>query len=171
MLIESTRRRYTAAEQERLADLFGEPDRWSRTLVNLTWTHANVIVPPFEGHTVVDLPLPCTFDFNVAATKYFHGLEDGEIPLVLQFSGTVFYRDAGDRLQIAQISWDKEARFRLPVRTWHEMMDLYYPNGAWLRLRRDVFERLHRYKIENGIPDWDSALDSLLSAAAAQVTP
>ena len=36
----------------------------------------------------------CTYDFEVAATKYLHALDDGEIPLVLLFSGTVF--TAGD---------------------------------------------------------------------------
>ena len=81
--IEVTRRRYTGEEQEKLLDLFGEPDRWSQTLRNLLWTHVNVNVPPFKGSTVVDLPVPCTFDFNVGATKYFHGLGDGEVPLYL----------------------------------------------------------------------------------------
>ena len=88
--LEVTRRRYTAEDQEKLRDLFGEPDRWGQTLRNLLWTHVNVNVPPFQETTVVDLPVPCTFDFNVAATKYFHGLGDGEVPLCLMFSGTVF---------------------------------------------------------------------------------
>ena len=49
--------------------------------------------------------------------------------------------------QVAPISWSKEARFRLPVETWRDMMETYYPNCAWLCLRRDVFERLYRYKV------------------------
>ena len=93
--IEVTRRRYSPGEQERLLDLFGQPDRWSQTLRNLLWTHATVVVPGFSGpNTVVDLQVPCTFDFNVAATKYFAGLTDGEIPLNMLFSGTVFYASA-----------------------------------------------------------------------------
>src|SRR5579863_647032 len=47
--IEVTRRRYTREEQERLLDLFGQPDRWSLTLRSLLWTHANLIVPGFDG--------------------------------------------------------------------------------------------------------------------------
>src|SRR5580658_6530106 len=89
--MEVTRRRYTPQEQEKMRDLFGEPERWSKTLRNLLWTHVNVNVPPFQGSTVVDLRVPCTFDFNVAATKYFYGLDDGDVPLCLMFSGTVFY--------------------------------------------------------------------------------
>src|SRR4029079_19173508 len=74
--IEATRRRYVPEEQARLADLFGDPDRWSQTLRTLLWTHVNVIVPSFRETTTVDLPVACTFDFNVAATKYFHGVGD-----------------------------------------------------------------------------------------------
>ena len=121
--LEVTRRKYTAEDQERLLDLFGEPSRWGQTLRSLLWTHANLVVPSFKGSTVVDLPVPCTFDFNVAATKYFDGLADGEVPICLQFSGTVFYEGNDGGLQVAPISWDKEARFKLPVKIWREMME------------------------------------------------
>jgi len=160
--IEATRRRYSAEEQERLHDLFGEPERWSQTLRTMLWTHTSVIITQFTGSAVVDLPVPCTFDFNVAATKYFAGLEGGEIPLCLQFSGTVFYEAEDGALQVAQIPWSKEARYRLPVRAWQDMMDIYYPNGAWLRLRRDVFDRLHQFKMRRGLPTWEQTLESLL---------
>ena len=110
--LEVTRRKYTPEDQERLLDLFGEPSRWGQTLRNLLWTHANLVVPSFKGTTLVDLPVPCTFDFNVAATKYFDGLADGEVPVCLQFSGTVFYASPEGGLQVAPISWDKEARFK-----------------------------------------------------------
>ena len=89
--IEVTRRRYTPDEQAKLLDLFGEPSRWGQTLKNMLWTNAIVIVPPFEKETIVQLQVPCTFDFNVGATKYFHGLSEGELPLNFLFSGTVFY--------------------------------------------------------------------------------
>jgi hypothetical protein len=165
--MEAARRRYSAETQASLLDLFGEPERWSRTLRTLLWTHVSVIVPAFRQSTVVDLPVPCTFDFNVAATKYFHGLSDGEVPLCLQFSGTVFYAQfEGSELQVAPISWEKETRFKLPVNIWQQMMDSYYPNSAWLSLRRDVFERLYHYKVSQGIPTWEEALERVLPVEA-----
>jgi hypothetical protein len=103
--IEPTRRRYAPSEQEQLLDLFGEPERWGQTLRSALWTHASVVVPPFTGSTVVDLPVPCSFDFNVAATKYFHALLDGEVPLCLLFSGTIFYTAEDGYLQVCQIPW------------------------------------------------------------------
>ncbi len=163
--IEATRRHYAGREKERLLDIFGEPARWGQTLRSMLWTHASVIVSPFRGSTLAELPVPCTFDFNVAAAKYFAALEDGEVPLNLMFSGTVFYDDGEVGLQVGQISWDREAKYRLPVRVWKEMMDLYYPNLAWLALRRDVFDRLHQYKMGRGIPTWEQTIDSLLPAA------
>lgn len=162
--IEVTRRSYRSAEQARLRDLFGHPDRWGQTLRNLLWTHASVVVPGFEGiSTAVDIPIPCTFDFNVASTKYFEGLEGGPIPLLMLFSGTVFYGSEYNRLQVAPIPWDLEARTTLSVETWREMMSHYYPNSAWLNLHRDTFDRLYRYKVEHGIPTWEQALEQLLA--------
>jgi hypothetical protein len=168
--IAATRRRYEAAEQERLADLFGEPDRWSQTLRSMLWTHASVVVPPFSAETTVELPVACTFDFNIAATKYFYALETGDVPLLFLFSGTVFYAAGDDALQVTQISWNKEAAFRLPVATWKRMMEHYYPNSAWLNLRQDVFDRLYRFKIARGLPTWEQALESLLAEAGADET-
>ena len=165
--LEVTRRRYSTDEQQHLHDLFGEPERWSQTLRNLLWTHVNVNIPPFAGETLVDLPVPCTFDFNVGATKYFHGLNDGLVPLCIMFSGTVFYTHGSQSLQAAPISWDKETRFSLPVKVWHDMMDTYYPNSAWLRVRRDIFDRLYEYKVRHGIPTWEQALERMLEAEEA----
>jgi len=160
--IEPIKRKYSASEQEQLFELFGEPERWGRTVRSMLWVHTNATVAPFQGETLVDLPVPCTFDFNVAATKYFGGLEDGEVPLNLLFSGSVFLEDEAKGLQVEQISWDKEAYFRLPIRVWREMMDHYYPNTVWLCLRRDVFEQLSRYKMAQAIPTWDQALQSII---------
>jgi hypothetical protein len=161
--IDAVRRRYDPDEQAALVELFGEPERWSTTLRSMLWTHATFGLPQFTGRAVVELPVPCTFDFNVAATKYFHGVSSGDIPLSFLFSGTVFYESGLERtLLVSPVSWDKEARFRLPVETWREMMDHYYPNGAWLRLRRDTFERLAEFKRRCGIPTWEEAVERLL---------
>jgi len=165
--IEAARRRYTAAEQSQMLDLFGEPDRWSQTLRSMLWTHASVVAPSFKGSTTADLQVPCTFDFNVAATKYFHGLEDGEIPLLFLFSGTVFYADHQGLLRVAPISWDKEAKFRLPLKTWKEMMDAYYPNSVWFSLQKDVFEHLNRYKMALGVATWEQVFERLLASEEA----
>jgi hypothetical protein len=161
--IEVAKRRYTAEEQAGLRDLFGTPDRWGQTLKPLLWTNASAVVPQFTGETTVDLQVPCTFDFSVATTKYFNGLEDGEIPVLLMFSGTVFYADEEGALRVAPISWDKETKFRVPLKVWKDMMDAYYPNIAWLCLRRDVFEELHQYKVANGIPSWEQVFERLLA--------
>ena len=165
--IEVTRRGYTRKEQARLLDLFGNPERWGQTLRTLLWMHTSVVVPHFEGSsTMVDMHIPCTFDFNVASTKYFDGLVEGDIPLLMLFSGTVFYASPESSLRIAPISWELEARHKLPVETWRELMSIYYPNSVWLNLHRDTFERLYRYKMEHGIPTWERALEQILANEA-----
>ena len=162
--IEATRRKYDANEQAGLRDLFGEPDRWGQTLKSMLWTHASVVVPRFTGSVIADIQVPCSFDFNVAATKYFHGVTNGDLPLCFQFSGNVFYQGEDGALQVAPIPWDKEAKFRLPVTTWKALMHAYYPNSAWLSLRRDTFEKLYQFKVREGIPTWEEAIEKILNA-------
>jgi Family of unknown function (DUF6084) len=162
--IEPVRRRYTNAEKEHLRELFGEPERWSTTLHPLLWINTNVNVPAFTGTTVIEVPVPCTFDFNVAMTKYIYGLENGELPTSLLFSGTVFHA-ASTGMQVAQIPWDREASYRLPISVWKEMMDLYYPDTAWISLRREIFEKLNEFRAAHGISSWEQALERLLATA------
>lgn len=163
--IDTIKRIYKPEEQARLTDLFGEPARWSQTLHSMLWTHANVTVPSFDKDCVVELPVPCSFDFNLAATKYFHGLEHGKVPLLLLFSGSVFYRDPDGALAMDLISWSNEAKFSLPVEVWQDMMEIYYPNHTWLCVNRQVFEALYAYKRRQGYTGFDEALTSLLPDA------
>jgi hypothetical protein len=165
--IEPMRRAYAGGEHEKLTDLFGERARWGDTLKTFLWTNLAVNVPRFDASTVVHVLVPCTFDFDVAATKYFHGLESGDVPVSMLFSGSVFYRDADDQLQISQISWSHGVAHRLCAKLWRELMDQYYPNAAWLRLDRETFERLYRFKRELGAASFDAALNRLLGASEA----
>jgi hypothetical protein len=162
--IEPARRAYVAEEREKLLDLFGEPERWCRTVRPLLWMNTSVAVPAFTDNVLVDVQLPCSFDFNVAATKYFHALGSGEIPLCVMFSGTAFYKGRDAALQVAQVPWDREANFRLPVSVWKKMMDTYFPNTAWLCLNREAFNRLYEYKVRHGIPTWEQAIERALAA-------
>ncbi|HZW29607.1 MAG TPA: DUF6084 family protein [Isosphaeraceae bacterium] len=163
--IEPAKRRYEAHQQGRLLDLFGTPERWGQTLRPMLWTHVSTVVPPFKGNTAVDLPVPCSYDFNLAATKYFHALDGGDITLCFLFSGTIFYEAAEGALQVAQVPWENQASFRLPAATWRELMELHYPNTAYLCLRKDVFDRLDQYRSRRGLPSWEQALERLLVAA------
>ncbi|MGA9883305.1 MAG: DUF6084 family protein [Candidatus Acidiferrales bacterium] len=162
--IHPARRRYEAAEQRPLADLFGERERWGSTLRPLFWASVSATVPAFRGSTSIDIRVPCTFDFNIAATKYCHALEHGDIPVFCVFSGIIFYFADG-ALQMAPVSWSREAEYRIPVSVWKEMIGMFYPNSAWLSLRRDVFDRLYRYKVRHGLPTWEQAMEHVLTAA------
>jgi len=166
--IEPRRRRYAHTEQDRLLDMFGEPARWGETLRTLVWTHAGLMVPGFAGEIEVDLPVVCTYDFDVAAAKFFHALDDGEIPLVFLFNGTVFSRAADGGFEVEPVPWDREAAYRLPVQVWRDLMDRYFPGTTWIRLRRDSIDALHRFKSERALPTWDAAVEALLAQAAVR---
>jgi hypothetical protein len=165
--IEPAKRRYVPNEQDKLLDLFGTPERWARTVKPLLWMNTSVAVPRFTGELLVDLELPCTFDFNVAATKYFHALNSGDIPVAVMFSGTLFYEGSNGALQISQVPWDRECIYRLPVSVWKDMMEMHHPNSAWLCLRRDTFEQLYNYKVRHGLPTWEQAIAKALASENA----
>ncbi len=166
--VESAKRSYTASEKEKLTELFGTPDRWGQTLRTRLWTQASTTLRAFAGSTEAILPVPCSFDLNVSATKYFQGLEDGQVPLLFLFSGTVFYAAEDGRLQVQQIPWEKECLYRMPVHTWQEMMDHHYPNSAWIPVSREMFDRLCAYRRDEGFTDWDRAMEKLLHRSSMQ---
>ena len=169
--IEPARRRYSAQEAEQLNDLFGDTARWAETLKPMQLTTVSTMVPGFTGSIEIDLPVLFTYDLEIGTTRYFTGLESGEIPLLLLFSGTVFQHGQDDALRISRIPWEKETTFGLPVATWKAMMDIYYPNTQWLDLRKDVFEQLYQYKRRNGLPTLESAIEKLIQEAPAELRP
>ncbi|MGI9115056.1 MAG: DUF6084 family protein [Chthoniobacterales bacterium] len=160
--IQSPQRSYEATEKEKLIELFGRPEDWGQTLRNKLWAHSNTIVRPFTGRIEAVLPVPCTFDLNVAATKYFHALEGGEVPLLFLFSGTIFYAGDDGRLQVQQISWNCESIHRMPASVWKELMEHHYPNSAWIALDNATFERLYEFKRTQACTSWEQAIEKLL---------
>lgn len=170
ILIDSQRRHYSPVEQARLVELFGEPPRWGETLRPMLWTHVPLMVKGFEGSIELDVPIACTYDLEVTSTRYFRSLESGEIPLRLQFSGTVFTR-GGAGFQVEQVAWTKEAAYRLPVSVWQELLDQYFPGTGWISFRRDSIESLQEFKARRALPTWDDVATALLAEAGQAAEP
>ena len=162
ILIEPVRRKYDDRTRELLAELFGAPERWASTTDNLVWTQADVLVPSFTGSTTFELPVACNYDLELAATKYFYSLPDGEAPLVFHFTGNVFYRGELDRLQVVKVPWSCSADYRLRVPVWREMIARHYPGGGWIRLREETLERLQHRKAARGLRTFDDCVEDLL---------
>jgi hypothetical protein len=162
--IEPLRRRYDDSEAEALRDLFGERPRWGDTLKPLQLAFVNQVVPGFTGETDIEVALACSYDFEVAANKYLYALDDGEVPLLMLFSGTVFTAD-GNGFSVAPIPWDKETTYRLPVEVWKQTMQLHFPGTAWLRLGSQAFDALYRYRVTRDLLTWDDAIERLLKEA------
>lgn len=166
--IEPQRRGYGDVEEELLLDIFGHRPQWPQTLRPFLWTHCSTLVQGFSGSAEVELTVPCSYDFEVSASKYLHALRDGEIPLVFLFNGTVFSRgDSGFTVQ--QLSWDAEASYRMPVQVWRDLMDQHFPNSAWVRMSRDSFEALQHYRTSHALLDWDETVHRLLGFASEEI--
>ena len=162
--IEPVRRAYDDAESAGLGSLFGEPGTLGQTMQPLQLAFLTQLLPGFTGAVDFDLALPCSYDFDVAANRYLDALGDGEVPLLLLFSGTVFTGTAG-AFRVSPVPWHKETRVRLPVRVWREAMDAHFAGQAWLRLDRHTFGRLSAYRTRQQLSGWEETVERLLKEA------
>jgi hypothetical protein len=163
--IEPHRRRYSADEARRLNDLFGDPSRWAETVKPIQLATVSAMVPGFTSLTEIELPVPCTYDLEVMSARYLQGLDDGTIPLLLLFSGTVFIAN-GDSFSVELIPWSCEAAYRMPVAVWQDVVNDHFPGSAWLRCGRETLDALSAFKASHALPTWDATLSALLAAAA-----
>ena len=162
--IEPHRRRYSAAEAQRLHDLFGDPSRWAETVKPIQLATVTTMVPTFTAVTEVDVQVPVTYDLEVTSARYLYGLDDGTVPLLLLFSGTVFVAN-GDGFSVELVPWSAEASYRMPASIWRELADVHFPNSAWLRCSRQTLDELSAFKAKHALPTWDSTLEALLAEA------
>lgn len=164
--LDARRRSYNEDERKRLFELFGD-EQFARTLRPIVWTQTSLTVPAFEGAAECDLPVACTNDLDVASAKYLNAVRDGDIPLQLLFSGSMFGFDDGV-MSVEPVPWDLQAPARLPAGTWREVMDRFFPGGGWVRLQQDTIDRLQEFRGRWAMTSWDAAIDALLDRARSE---
>jgi len=162
--IEPHRRRYSADEAQRLNDLFGDTSRWAETVKPIQLATVTAMVPGFTSLTEIELPVPCSYDLEVASARYLQGLDDGTVPLLLLFSGTVFIAH-GESFSVELIPWSAEASYRMPASIWQDVVNEHFPGSAWLRCSRETLDALSVFKSSRALPTWDATLCALLAAA------
>ncbi|MFD8491670.1 DUF6084 family protein [Amycolatopsis sp. NPDC059657] len=161
--IEPQRRRYGPEEAELLTHLFGDPSRWGDTLRPFQFSSVAVMVKSFTGSIEVDVEVPVSYDLEVAAGKYFHALQNGVVPMVLLFSGTIFGK--GDKgFWVEPVPWHVEAECRMPIEVWDQLIALHFPQATWIKLHKETLDALLKFKAAHAIPTWDEAMTKLLAA-------
>ncbi|MFJ3235609.1 DUF6084 family protein [Streptomyces sp. NPDC086787] len=158
--IEPARRGYDGTEAHGLTDLFGERSRWGSTLQPVQFAQVPLMVTGFTRETEADLVVPCTYDMDIAATRYLDALRGGEVPLLMLFSGTAFTGAGGFRVE--PVPWDREATFRMPVAAWREMVEQHFPGCGWIRLPRDTMNALLAFRSRRALPSWEATVSALL---------
>lgn len=163
--IDPAQREYDDATRSRLVELFGAPERWGATTHAFEWARIDVLVPSFTGATSFALQVPCTYDLEVAAAKYFYCLPDGMVPLSFHYSGMVLYREpGGGGVQVTPVPWSCSTRWRMPVQTWKAAMAAQYPGGGWIHLSADTLEALMDRKAAAGHHSFDALVATMLRA-------
>ena len=165
IVLDPARRSYDAPTRERLVELFGAPERWGATTHSFNWARVDCLVPSFTGATSFELEVPCTYDLEVAASKYFYSLRDGLVPLSFHFTGMVLYRDQGEQLRVTGVPWSCSARWSMPVEAWKATMASTYPGGGWIRLSTHTLDALQSQKAREGHHSFDATVAELLGDA------
>jgi hypothetical protein len=159
--LEAGLRLYEPSERDNLTDLFGSGSVWARAPKSLLWANVTSVVPGFESRATFEVHLPCSPDLAATASKYLSALEAGEVPITVQFSGTVFFSGSAG-LEVSHIPRDREASFRFPAALFRRAADEHFPNAVVFGLRRDVFERLEGYRKAHGLLEPADAIEHLL---------
>jgi|HubBroStandDraft_2_1064218.scaffolds.fasta_scaffold29037_3 hypothetical protein len=162
LMIEPARRGYDDLARQRLAGLFGAPERWAVTTHSLVWAQLDVVVPEFTGSTTVALPIACSYDLELAAAKYLDALADGEVPMALHFNGIIYYPNERGGLQMVLVPWACTTEYRMPVAVWRETIEHYYPNTGWIAIRSETMSALERARVACGAPTYDACVKQLL---------
>ena len=161
VMIDPARRGYDPETRLRLTELFGPPASWAPSTSGLPWARVAAAVPGFTGETRFSLEVPCTYDLEVAAAKYFYAVQDGEVPLTFHFNGNVFFH-VGERLQVMPISWTTSSHYRMPVAAWRAMIAEHYPGGGWIRISDETLRALHERRAASGLTSLDACVAELL---------
>ena len=161
--IEPQWRTYDQEEQTLLGDLFGTPDRWHVTLRTFAWADVSLVVPEFEDETEADISVPCTYDFDQAATRFFDVVHSGAIPIRFLFSGPIF-RSTSSGFSTERIPWSSECVYRMPVAVWRDAMRACYGDDALIRINLETLEKLRRYRALSGATTWDEVLERIMGA-------
>ena len=173
VMIEPQKRPYKVEDHDRLWELFDDPKRWGQTLKPFLWCHTGLIVPRFDGTTEIELPMVCSYDFEVAGNKYLHSVRDGDIPLQFLFAGTFFTNGDSDSpnhgFAAEPVGWNKDRTFKMPAKVWRDAMDMYFPNSGWIRARKETIDRLTKYKVSKCLPNWEDTIEALLKEAGEDV--
>src|SRR5207249_12333028 len=133
IVIDARRRRYTAEQQRTLSTLFGESTQWHSGMRAVQRADVATMVPGFAGDVTVGLWVPCTHDVDVAAAKYFDGVDGADVPVAFHFSGTAFVRGPAG-IAVVRLSHELTTSWSMPAPTWRDLMEVHFPGFRWVRL-------------------------------------
>jgi hypothetical protein len=114
--------------------------------------------------------VPCGTETELAVTKYLRAVKDGEVPLGFLFNGMVFYQASGPpggMLRTAPVPSSAETFCRMPAALWHELIERYHGTTPWLRLPREIHDRLDDYRARHTLGSVGDAVRALLDRSGA----
>ena len=127
----------------------------------------STMVPGFTGSTEIDLPVPFSYDLQIASTRYFSSLDEGEIPLLLLFSGTIFGQATGGS-RCSRCRGARRPRTGCRSACGGRRWTCTSRTRAWITMSRQTLDELIRFKTRHALPTWDATVAALLAQAGQE---
>ena len=67
-----------------------------------------------------------------------------------------------------QVPWSKETTYRLPVSLWREVVDVHFPDAAWITMSRQTLDDLSGSRPGTRCPPGDATVAALLAQAGQE---
>ncbi len=160
--IDGDRRAYDPETRGRLHDLFGEPEQIPQTAGPVQIGRVEALVPSFRGAGSFTLLVPFSGDVELAATRYLASLSGGTVPFTFHFNGSIFYCGDADRLQVTLVPWSCEARYRLHLADWRDLIERRYAAAGFVSIQADTLAALRKRRTERGHPTFDATIRDAL---------
>ncbi len=136
-------------------------------LVRELLTYGQIMTQPFTEETLCEAYIPITAEMDAALLLRFSGRSVKKLPIVVTLEGFALYRNRGDgRVLYYMLPTDPplEARYILGFEDWSNIVRTFYGSDLiWIKIRRDVLERLEEYKRKKFYPSYSEMLDDIMN--------
>jgi hypothetical protein len=126
---------------------------------------SQLVTGPFRDETVAEAYVPITAEMDAALLLRFAGREVRKVPLVVTLEGFALYRGDSGNVLYYTLHADPplEARYILDFEEWNNIIRTFYGSDLiWIKIRRDVLERLEEVKRKRFYPSYSEMLEDLL---------
>ncbi len=168
--IDPTLRVYSAAERERLGELFGAPSAGAKPCTVCCGRTPMWRFRAFRARPWFACRPSARMISASRARSFFMAWSKERFRSRFSSAARSSTRMRRTPCRSSRFAGPRRRSFRLQAQMWRDLMDNYYPNCDLLRIGSETFDRLYRFKRRRGLLSFDDVLDELLQQAEAHAS-